>query len=333
MSRDCLTSALPDRNANDDLATRAEMYRLLVENTIDVIIRYNAARERIYVSPSSFEMLGIRPAEMVGAINAARIHPDDFPKIDPLFREVGPARPALRLTFRIARTDGVYIWVEAQYRYLPQDGGAVAVLRDITARKQAEEKLAEANEKLEAANVLLRALAQQDGLTGLANRRHFDQMLEEEFRRARRQEIAFAVALIDVDSFKAYNDRYGHPAGDECLRLISRAIGEVLRRPGDIAARYGGEEFVVLLPATDQNGALLMAQRMRCAVSALRIEHLGSVHRIATVSIGTCSVTPFHGDDTAADLIDAADRALYRAKADGRNTVRSGSVGMSIAIP
>jgi diguanylate cyclase (GGDEF)-like protein/PAS domain S-box-containing protein len=326
MPEDCPNPAEPDRGVSNDLAAQAALYRLLVENSVDVIIRYNAARQRIYVSPSSFEMLGIRPVDMVGAINAARIHPDDFPRVDLLFRQVGPALPVLQLSFRVLRTDGVYIWVEAQYRYLAEDGGSVAMLRDITARKRTEDLLAEANDKLQAANNALRALAQQDGLTGLANRRHFDSCLDEEFRRASVLRRPLAVLLLDVDCFKAYNDRYGHVTGDECLRQISRVAAGALRRPGDLAARYGGEEFVMLLPATNKSASLAVAERIRAAVAALRIEHLGSPYRIATVSIGTCCLMPFPGDASTADILNAADRALYQAKAGGRNTVRAGSV-------
>lgn len=304
-----------------DIDAQAAMYRLMVENTIDVIIRYDASLHRIYVSPSSYEMLGYRPEEMLGSAPSMLIHPEDFAETDATFRRFGPAFPSFNLTFRAFRKDGRIIWIEGQYRYLPDDGGALAVLRDVTERRRAETMLAEANETLEAANCILQTLAQQDGLTGLANRRRFDELLQEEFRRARRRAQPLSVLLLDVDHFKAYNDHYGHLAGDECLRQISRTIQSAGRRPGDHVARYGGEEFVVLLPATDQDGALIVAEQIREAVFARRVEHHASADRIVTISIGASSLIPLNVYDRPDHLVAAADQALYRAKAAGRNRV------------
>jgi len=306
---------------SDDTAAQAAMYRLMVENTLDLIIRYDAGRHRIYVSPSSLEMLGYAPEEMLGGYASGTLHPEDRAEIDATFWRVGPAVPSLDLTFRGIRKDGQVIWVEGRYRYLPEDGGILAVLRDITERRHAEEMLAEANETLEAANRILLTLAQQDGLTRLANRRRFDEALAEEFRRACRQAQPLSALLLDVDQFKAYNDRYGHLAGDECLRRISRAIEAVPQRPGDLVARYGGEEFVVLLPATEAHGAWIVAEAIRQAVAALGLEHLGSAERIVTVSIGMSSIIPGGDCDQPEQLVAAADQALYRAKAGGRNRV------------
>lgn len=297
------------------------MYQLMVENTADLIIRYNAARHRIYVSPSAREMLGYEPNEMLGRYATDLIHPDDRAATDAMFRQVGPALPSSNLTFRGVRKDAGIIWVEGQYRYLPEDGGVLAVVRDITDRKHAQTMLAEANATLEAANRRLQVLAQQDGLTGLANRRRFDELLAEEFRRARRQRLPLSLLLLDADHFKAYNDCYGHPGGDECLRQISSAIRQALRRPGDHAARYGGKEFVVLLPATDEAGALIVAEQIRAGVAGLAIEHAASPDRIVTVSIGTGSLLPVTAGHCAGQLIAGADEALYRAKAAGRNRV------------
>ena len=322
MSEDAAEPRPPPPDAGpDDIAAQAAMFRLMVENSIDMIIRYDAERRRQYVSPSSRELLGYEPEELLGASVARMIHPDDFAATDVLFRQVGKDKPSLNLTFRCFRKDGNIIWIEGKYRYLNGDGGSVAVLRDVTEQKQAEAMLAKANETLETANRLLRTLAQQDGLTGLANRRRFDELLVDEFRRARRQELPLSVLMIDVDCFKAYNDRYGHLAGDECLRQISRAIESGLRRAGDHAARYGGEEFVALLSATEASGALSVAETIRKAVADLKIEHLGSPFGIATVSIGIRSAIPTGAEDDPGRLVAAADAALYRAKADGRNRV------------
>jgi diguanylate cyclase (GGDEF)-like protein/PAS domain S-box-containing protein len=303
--------------------TDTAMYRLMVENAIDLIIRYDHNRTRTYVSPVAREMLGYEAEEMLGRPGYEFNHPGDRERAITMFHSIGPNHPRDTLTFRVQRKDGAYIWLETLYRYLPEDGGVISVSRDITARKHAEDQLAETNIKLEAANRLLRALAQQDGLTGLANRRCFDEVLHTEFRRANREQQPLGVVLIDVDRFKAYNDHYGHLAGDECLRRISTAAAQTLRRPADLAARYGGEELVVLLPATDQHGSINVAERICRAVSSLRIEHRGN-DGIVTVSAGATSGIPFSNvDDSPTRLIAAADQALYQAKRDGRNRVRS----------
>jgi diguanylate cyclase (GGDEF)-like protein len=170
-----------------------------------------------------------------------------------------------------------------------------------------------------ASNRVLVELAHKDGLTGLANRRYFDDLLLEEFRRARRQELPLGLVVIDLDCFKAYNDRYGHLEGDDCLRRVCATVQTALRRPGDRAARYGGEEIVVLLPATGESGALNVADAIREAVAALGIPHSGNAHGIVTVSAGASALIPFHAEDQPADLFGAADRALYQAKNAGRN--------------
>ncbi|MGE0142996.1 MAG: diguanylate cyclase [Planctomycetota bacterium] len=164
-------------------------------------------------------------------------------------------------------------------------------------------------------------LVRNDPLTGLWNRREYERLLSIEVARAARTRQPIAVAMIDVDDFKAYNDQLGHPAGDACLRAVATAIAEQLHRPGDMCARYGGEEFVVLLPRTDVVGARALAERMRAAVLALAIPHpTARVHAAVTVSIGAASVVPTPGFDGRA-LIESADRMLYLAKRRGRNQV------------
>ena len=163
-------------------------------------------------------------------------------------------------------------------------------------------------------------LARTDGLTGLNNRRSFAEVLEREWRRARRARSVFSLLFVDVDRFKAYNDTYGHQAGDDALAAVARCIGENIRRPADTAARYGGEEFVVLLPDTSEPGAAQIAERIRAAIDELPLEHAGSEYGHVTASIGLASWTPEH-DAEADAVIKAADEALYYAKATGRNKV------------
>jgi diguanylate cyclase (GGDEF)-like protein len=175
-------------------------------------------------------------------------------------------------------------------------------------------------------NKALHKLARRDGLTGVSNRRHFDEMLAQEFARARRQQLPLALIMLDVDKFKVFNDTYGHPAGDECLCRVADAIRSSLRRPGDTVFRYGGEEFAVLLPATDAEGARVVAEAIRFAVAGMGMKHIGSKFGIVTISAGIGSVMPYDGGERTPDLVSMADRALYQAKETGRNRVHVDTV-------
>lgn len=165
----------------------------------------------------------------------------------------------------------------------------------------------------------LAELAGTDALTGVPNRRGFDERLETEWRRALREGDVLAAAMIDVDLFKSFNDRYGHVAGDLCLKRVAGALREALRRPGDLVARVGGEEFCAVLPGTDLVGAVTIAEAMRQAVSAQTIPHAGNPRHVVTVSVGVAAVRPSGGDPLR--LVAAADGALYVAKAAGRDRV------------
>ncbi|MCB1989445.1 MAG: diguanylate cyclase domain-containing protein [Nitrospirota bacterium] len=175
--------------------------------------------------------------------------------------------------------------------------------------------------ELQAANARLQSLARTDPLTGLPNRRHFDEVRIIEMRRAQREQRSLALLICDIDCFKDFNDHYGHPMGDQCLVAVAQALQTQLGRAGDLAARIGGEEFGVLLPATSRSAAYKMAERMRAAVAACAIEHLYSqAARVVTISIGLAVLDPGAEGDFEA-LFQEADQALYRAKAAGRNQV------------
>jgi diguanylate cyclase (GGDEF)-like protein len=176
----------------------------------------------------------------------------------------------------------------------------------------------------------LALLARIDGLTGLNNRRTLGEILDQEWRRARRSRSVFSLLFVDVDRFKAYNDYYGHQAGDDALAAVAKCIGEHLRRPADSAARYGGEEFLVVLPDTSQQGAVAIAETIRTAISELRIEHAASEYGHVTASIGAAAWTP-EVDGDVTEVIRAADRALYDAKATGRNKVALGDARPAVA--
>ncbi|HTX58836.1 MAG TPA: diguanylate cyclase, partial [Verrucomicrobiae bacterium] len=163
-------------------------------------------------------------------------------------------------------------------------------------------------------------LALTDALTGIPNRRSFDESLAQEWARELRDGSPIALSMIDLDYFKSYNDTYGHQAGDQCLQRVARALFEEAKRPGDVMARYGGEEFVCLLPLTPAAGAIALAEELRAAVRRLQIPHAGSTLGIMTISLGVASTIPA-ANDSSASLLRAADDALYRAKLGGRNRV------------
>lgn len=160
-----------------------------------------------------------------------------------------------------------------------------------------------------------------DGLTGLSNRRHFDEYLELEWRRAIREQTQLSLLMIDVDYFKSYNDSFGHLDGDEALRKVAAAIRDACSRPSDLPARYGGEEFAIVLPNTSQGGARLVAEKLRQAVEVLKIPHISpTAGNRLTISIGLATLVPQQSSNCR-ELILAADKGLYLAKNNGRNQV------------
>lgn len=218
----------------------------------------------------------------------------------------------------------VLLWVGAMFsRRLRTELAEQSRLQDeITAANLAlEEKVLQRTAELEAANRQLQALSATDGLTGLANRRKFDQEWEQEWFRAVRQSLPLAVAMIDVDQFKAYNDHYGHQSGDVCLKLVAQTLSLSVQRSGELAARYGGEEFVVVLPGLNVAEAAAVMERVRDAVQALGLPHArAAVAGVVTISAGVAACVPQPGDDPAR-LVQAADAAMYHAKTSGRNRV------------
>lgn len=176
---------------------------------------------------------------------------------------------------------------------------------------------------------LLRSMALMDGLTGVANRRKFNEDILADWRLCFREQKPLSLILVDVDYFKRYNDQYGHQAGDGCLKSIAQALSETVRRPYDLVARYGGEEFACVLPNTVLSGAVEIAERMQERVRALGIEHSASdVDQVVTISLGVATLTPT-GDLEFQALIEAADKQLYEAKNAGRARVCSSAMSSS----
>lgn len=179
------------------------------------------------------------------------------------------------------------------------------------------QRVDERTQQLQTLNEKLEALSMVDGLTGIANRRQFDQVLQREWTRMQRQEQPLALVMMDVDWFKSFNDQFGHQAGDECLRRVAQAIGSI-SRASDLVARYGGEEFALVASATDSESAMALAHRACAAVQALALPHAQSGQGVITLSAGVAALAPGSGR-TLEELLRAADTALYKAKAQGRN--------------
>jgi diguanylate cyclase (GGDEF)-like protein len=206
-------------------------------------------------------------------------------------------------------------WLSIRTR-IARDGSSLVVVTDMTALKESELALMDLT-------VQLRAMAETDGLTGLANRRAFDYALHGAIRDAFGTSRPLSLILIDIDHFKAYNDRHGHGAGDRCLRIFSECLNQVKTRPRDLVARYGGEEFVVILPNTDAAGAIVVGRRIRELLHQRAEPHSASEKGILTASMGVTTWQASGKVIESADLLDQADKALYRAKLGGRDCLEA----------
>ena len=313
-----LRQELRRRQAAERLARGNEAeFRLLAENSSDMVSRIGPDGIRRYVSPSCLRLLGRGPEQLIGRQATEGVHSEDLPAVRAAMARLhaGEVEETM-LTYRCWRADGAEIWIESNLKVVKDAAtglldGVVAVARDITERKALETQLAR--------------LARLDALTGVANRRAFDEALDREWRRCLEDGLPMALIMVDVDRFKAYNDHYGHQGGDACLRVVAATVGATIRRAADLVARYGGEEFAVLLPETDAEGAEAVAERLRREVEALELQHAarGTEGGIVTVSVGLAALRPAscRAARDAAALVAAADKALYRAKQSGRNRV------------
>jgi diguanylate cyclase (GGDEF)-like protein len=197
----------------------------------------------------------------------------------------------------------------------------------LEAKLNAMTRISEMRHQLNEANRQLTLMTLRDGLTGLYNRRHFDDVMVKEFKVARRIKTSVSLILADIDYFKLYNDFYGHQQGDDCLIAVAKTVRDVIHRPGDIVARYGGEEFAIVLPDTDLKGAVNVAEQVRQAVEELAQPHESSqTAEYVTLSLGVATISNVSDVDIKLiirQLIEYADQALYKAKANGRNQTQA----------
>jgi diguanylate cyclase (GGDEF)-like protein/PAS domain S-box-containing protein len=306
------------------LSSSEANFRVLAEGSSDMVTRIGLDERVYYASPSSVRIVGWRPDQLVGTPALAGVNPEDLPGVLETVAALkrGEAEEA-RISYRTRHREKSEIWVETTLRITRKGtgevDGVVAISRDITEQKNLEGKL--------------ETLATEDSLTGLANRRRFDERLQEEWARAYRDGKPLSLLMIDVDHFKKFNDEYGHPAGGACLRSVAKVLAAEARRPGDLAVRYGGEEFVLLLPNTEAAGCEQVGERIRAGLRKLGVIHvLNPPSKRVTVSLGGATMRPnAQRSMESSSLIAAGDRALYAAKGGGRDRlVMSGQV---VALP
>ncbi len=240
----------------------------------------------------------------------------DNEKAEEFMLGVFESESVIRFRCRLKRKDNSFVWALCYAKATHDETGRMNGFNgfsiDISETIKAERELKKANERLKILSVI-------DGLTQIPNRRRFDEYLESEWKRHYRDKDQISVILCDIDFFKLYNDNYGHQAGDDCLKKVALAIQDCVRRANDLAARYGGEEFAVILPNTDPDGAMDVAEDVRTNVQNLLIDHEKSnVSEQVTLSVGVATLVP-NTDNSAEKLVLLADEALYRAKESGRN--------------
>jgi diguanylate cyclase (GGDEF)-like protein/PAS domain S-box-containing protein len=314
------------RRAFDRLEASASAERARSAERLETALRgaelglwdWDVVNDRFIGHELTRRWLGYAAGEIApdGAAWRELVHPEDAVRMAQTFQaHLRGATESCESEFRGRHKDGRWVWLLSRGKVVERapDGRAVRMAgthMDISERKRIELELQRLNARLT-------ELSTQDGLTEVGNRRLFDQTLQAEWARAARKRHDVALLMIDIDHFKDYNDRYGHPAGDDCLRTVARLISETVKREGELVARYGGEEFALLLPGADLAAARGVGERCLQALERAAIPHAASAPGIVTLSIGVASAVAGAGIDPSV-LLDAADAALYRAKRGGR---------------
>lgn len=294
-----------------------DIYRGLVELCPDAILVYSDEKI-VFLNRRGLEMIGADSLDkVIGLSMRDFIEPELRESFSQNLKLIGEEKHVITLTeAKCIRFDGEVIDVESTSTHITFQGkpARLAIVREITERKIAEQKLRDANR-------VLRGLSNRDGLTGIANRRYFDEILTKEWSRCARHSKPLSLIILDIDYFKKYNDSYGHLGGDECLKKVAAMFEMVLKRPTDLVARYGGEEFAIILPEVPVEGAQIVAENLRVTVENLQLPHISSkISECITISLGVASIVPNKLIDSKM-LISAADKALYKAKREGKNRV------------
>ena len=305
--------------AEANLRQSEENLRNTVELTPHIPWTSDPSGEVTYISPRWHVLTGGEPKPVSLKDWADTLHPDDHDKTAGMWSHALQTGEPYDAEYRISSVESGWRWVRAR-AYPSRDSNAQIVrwygtVEDVHERKLTAMRLEEATEELG-------RRAQEDHLTGIPNRRRFDEVLGREIYRARRTKLPLALILFDIDHFKQFNDLAGHLAGDECLKIVARALGNVISRPADIAARFGGEEFAMILPDTCESGAEQIAEKATCTIRGLRLGHPNAHVNSVTISAGLAMLGDGPQVPTAecmTKFIDSADAALYQAKANGRN--------------
>jgi diguanylate cyclase (GGDEF)-like protein/PAS domain S-box-containing protein len=300
----------------------SDTYKTLLESTraIPWKIDWNTM-QFAYIGPQIEELLGWAPESWVSVQDwADRIHAEDRDWAVNFCVAQSKAGVDHEADYRALKKNGDYVWIRDVVHVVRKENGEVDALVgfmfDISERKRIEEQLAALRRELE-------ELSFRDGLTGVANRRRFDSVIETEWNNACRAKQPISLLMLDIDCFKQYNDHYGHLEGDQCLKRVAKLLTLAAARPRDFVARFGGEEFILLLPDTNESGAYKIASRCRDLIAGEHIPHEGSdISKYLTTSIGLCTAIPDCGDEVRT-FIEMADKRMYQAKQRGRNTIVS----------
>ena len=296
---------------------------ILIQNAEDMIVLSTLDGTRRFVSPAVQSITGWTGNEYLALGPLGGIYPEDREFVSEIIDSLMEGEMRQSLRHRMLCKDGSSRWVETSFRGFTDSRsdrivGFVATVRDASQQMENEEVWLAETAALATQNRQLSDLAMKDELTGVANRRAFNAIIEYEFERHARSANPLSLLMLDVDHFKRYNDTLGHPAGDVCLRRLAQTVESRVHRTNDRVARVGGEEFAVVLPETDENGARKVAQDILDTVSSLGMAHPGSPLGRVSVSIGLATVRPTKGDSSAS-LIQQVDQALYASKQSGRN--------------
>lgn len=300
----------------------SDVYRTLLESTkaIPWTIDWES-KKFTYIGPQIETLLGWAQDSWTTVEDwAARMHPDDQGRVVEFCVAQSLAGADHEADYRALTRDGEYVWIRDVVHVLRDEQGNVSSLVgfmfDIRERKRSEDQLAQLQAKLE-------ELSYQDGLTGVANRRMFDTVMEREWSDARRQQRPLSLIILDIDYFKQYNDHYGHLQGDECLRRVAQTLLTASTRTRDFLGRFGGEEFILILPDTDAQSATSVAERCRNLILEQHIEHERSgIGEKLTISAGVATIVPSASSDRV-EFLELVDKRLYRAKQQGRNRIVS----------